>query len=296
MKIYDFYGILAILFWSSGIAFSRSISQKIGVVHSHFIAFFISGVLGLLWLFIRGRLKGSFRNKDLGKGLLVGGFFVLNLVCMYVAVGLVKNHQQVIVVSIINYSWPAVTILLSVPILGNRAKLALTLGIALAMFGVAMSILSSGNTATGGFLKEIDILPCLVSFFAALFWALYSNFARKWRSVISDNCVPIYMIVVSLLFLGFFPFAKEPFVLDYRCVIEIVYMAVVPLLLAYLFWDVGIKKGNSIFLVSSSFMIPIFSIIFSSIYLSCKLSSNMIIGCLMVLFGAFVCKLSVVEK
>jgi drug/metabolite transporter (DMT)-like permease len=51
-------------------------------------------------------------------------------------VGLAKSREQVLEIALVNYLWPALTILLSLPLLKQRARLWLLPGTELALTGI----------------------------------------------------------------------------------------------------------------------------------------------------------------
>jgi hypothetical protein len=51
-----------------------------------------------------------------------GALFVSYEVALYLAVGLSVSDQQVLVVGLINYLWPALILLTAIPILRYRAR------------------------------------------------------------------------------------------------------------------------------------------------------------------------------
>jgi drug/metabolite transporter (DMT)-like permease len=77
--------------------------------------------------------------------------------------------------------------------------------------------------------------------------------------------------------------------------LELVYMAVFPTILAYAFWDAAMRRGNMILVASLSYLTPLLSIIIGSVYLGVGTGWNLWAGCLLVVVGSLLCKLSVEE-
>jgi drug/metabolite transporter (DMT)-like permease len=72
-------------------------------------------------------------------------------------------------------------------------------------------------------------------------------------------------------------------------------MAVFPTILAYAFWDTAMRRGNMILVASLSYLTPLLSIIIGSMYLGVGTGWYLWTGCLVVIAGSLVCKLSVQE-
>ena len=54
-------GVLALVFWSTTVAFARSLSTAIGPVTAGAIIFTSGGSIGCVWLLVKGRLKETRR-------------------------------------------------------------------------------------------------------------------------------------------------------------------------------------------------------------------------------------------
>jgi drug/metabolite transporter (DMT)-like permease len=77
--------------------------------------------------------------------------------------------------------------------------------------------------------------------------------------------------------------------------VELAYMAVFPTILAYAFWDTAMRRGNMILVASLSYLTPLLSIIIGSVYLGVGAGWNLWTGCILVVAGSLICKLSVEE-
>ena len=62
--------------------------------------------------------------------------FIFYTAAIYLAVGLAKDREQLLEIALVNYLWPALTVLFSLPLLKKRASLWLVPGTALALTGV----------------------------------------------------------------------------------------------------------------------------------------------------------------
>jgi len=282
-------GFLAILLWSSTVAFTRSISVNLGPFTSGASIYLIAGIL--LYL-IRSIKSHSFiaRNKPsplyiLGCGIL----FLIYTVSLYIAISLAKNTTQTLEIGLINYLWPGLTILLSIPILGKKANFWLFPGTFLALGGVYL-VLTQGTTSNWMSIVENfqnSTVPYLSGFLAAMAWALYSNFSRRWGDADSEGAVPLFSITTGLTFLILAIIFPEKMNWNSRVILEILIFSFATAL-AYLSWDISMRKGKIILVAAGSYLVPLLSTIVSSIYLRIIPTSNLWWGCGLIVVGSII--------
>ncbi|HNR65369.1 MAG TPA: aromatic amino acid DMT transporter YddG [Atribacterota bacterium] len=289
-------GILAILFWGSTVAFSRSLTEQLGVVTTSGLVFISGGLLSWFYLIIRSphTIKKMIHlpyNYLWGCGFL----FVLYMISLYLAIGLSFNNQQVIEVSIINYLWPGLTLLFSVPILKKKAYFLIVPGTILSFAGVYIGMNPYHSLSIYSFFQNIknNSLPYILAFIAALSWALYSNLARKWAARDKEGAVPIFLLITGLLLLILRIFYQEESRWTIRAGIELLYMAVFPTFLAYSFWDRAMRRGNILLVASLSYFTPLLSVFISSLYLHITIEVRLWIASLLVVAGAFLSRYSI---
>ncbi|MFA7203385.1 MAG: aromatic amino acid DMT transporter YddG [Candidatus Caldatribacteriota bacterium] len=291
-------GILAIIFWGSTVAFSRSLTEQLGTVTAGGMVFILSAAFAWLYLLIISphSFKKMFHlspNYLWGCGIL----FVIYMTTLYLAIGLSNSRLQVIEISIINYLWPGLTLLFSVPILKKRAKLFIIPGIILGFIGVYIAMNPYHNFSFVPFIQNIqnNILPYIFAFIAAISWALYSTFARKWAAKDEEGAVPIFLLFTGILLLLLRTFFQEEAAWNIRTCIELFYMAVFPTFLAYTFWDKAMRHGNIVLVASISYFTPILSVFISSMYLNISIDIRLWIASLLVVAGALISKYSISE-
>ncbi|MEN3190196.1 MAG: aromatic amino acid DMT transporter YddG [Atribacterota bacterium] len=292
------FGILAILFWGTTIAFSRSLTEQLGPLTAASWIYLLSGVWGAIYLISKpGGIKRTFQLPVLYL-IGCGALFVIYTVSLYLAVGLAFSREQVIEVSIINYLWPGLTLVFSLPILHKKAKITLILGVVLAFSGFYMATVESGmfswEVFKGNF--QVNYFPYLLAFMAAICWGLYSNLARRWAGHTEGGAVPLFLLVTGLVLTSIrFIFPEESSWTT--CVVaELLYMSIFPTFLAYFFWDRAMRKGKIILVASVSYFTPLLSIIISSLYLQVAVKANLWLACGLVIAGAVICKFSIVDR
>jgi len=91
------FGILAILFWGTTIAFSRSLTEQLGPLTAASWIYMLSGVWGCIYLINKpGGIKKTFQLPILYL-IGCGTLFIFYMVCLYLAVGLAFSREQVYV-------------------------------------------------------------------------------------------------------------------------------------------------------------------------------------------------------
>ncbi len=253
-------GILAILIWSTSFAFARSIQDQAGPLW------------GAACIYL----------------LICGGLFVLYIVTVQVGIGFAPDHRQAVGVIVANYLWPGLTMALSVPLLGRRAKWYLVPGVILGMIGVALGVLYGAGLSLHTALANLGAYPTpyVLGTVAALAWALYSNLSRRLAGPGHISGVPVFLLVSgAILALLHLLSAEQPHWTT-RTLLELAYAALLPSLLAYSFWEIAMRHGRLSLIVPVSYFTPLLATIVSCYYLSVPMGASLWIACGLVTAGA----------
>ncbi len=292
-------GVVAILLWSTTIAFSRSLTEQLGTFTAATLIYALAGLLGLALAEMQER--GSLRKMlRLSRAYLwgCGGLFVAYIVTLYLSVGMASSRTEVLAVGLINYLWPGLSLTFSIPILKQKGSLWLPVGIILALVGVWFaSTASSGDPLnTGAIFTKSSLLPYGLAFTAAVCWGLYSNLSRRWGGAQEEGAVPLFLLASGLI-LGLLRFTTtETPHWESTTWLELAYMAIFPAMLAYVLWDIAIRKGKIILVASLSYLTPLLSTLFSMLVLHVSSGTGLWIGAFLVVVGAVICKLSISER
>ncbi len=293
-------GMLAIAFWSTYIASSRSLMEELGTVTTVSYVHLAGGILGCLHLVARPKGLQKLLNTSIHYLVGCGVLFVAYMACLYLAVGYASTRQQVLEVGIINYLWPSLTLIFSIPILQKKARIYLLPGITLAAIGVLLAMAQNVSLSREGFMKDLRInhVPYILAFTASICWGLYSNLTRKWGKNISSGTVPIFLLGTGLIMMAAKSthFQAEATRWTSRSTLEFLYVTIFPTLLAYVFWDTAMRKGNHTLTAALSYLTPLLSTAISSLYLQTKISPTLWIACILTVSGAIVCKLSLSDR
>jgi drug/metabolite transporter (DMT)-like permease len=291
-------GVVAILLWGSTVAFGRSLSAQLGPIHAAAAVYALCGALSLAYLLWRpGRIREALGlpPKYLA---FCGALFVLYVICFYLALGLATGPQQAIEVGIINYLWPAATVVLSVPLLGTRARWTLVPGAAVAVAGIVLATLPVHDWSARVFVDTLraNRAPYLLALVAALDWALYSNLSRRWAAGGGANAVPVFMVVTAAVMglLAWFQPAVEAR-WSTRTILELGYLGIFPTTLGYAFWEIAMRRGNLVRVATISYFTPLISAVVAALYLRTVPGAGLWLGCALVVVGAWLCQAAGLE-
>jgi drug/metabolite transporter (DMT)-like permease len=287
-----FLGVLSVCFWGSTIAVSRSLTESLGLFTTAAGVYLGAGVLGMAYALGTGRwraLRQASPRYLLGCGFLMVAYTVL----FYWAIGSAISRAHLVQVILANYLWPGLTLLFSLPILGAKARLpVLVAGIAACMLGVALAVGSDGTRLSGEQLLGRQGLVVLAAAVGAACWALYSNLARLWGHGAERSAMPLFLLAAGLCLGGMRLLVHEESTWAARQFGELGFMIVFPTLLAYVFWDVAVRRGDSGFVATLSYFIPVLSVLVSRVYLDIPVSAVQWAGCGIIVAGSWVCRLS----
>ena len=290
-------GVAAIALWSTNIVFSRLLIEDLGIFLAPGLICLLGGTAG----FALARLRGG-RGWGLGQLspaylLVCGGCFVVYMVFLYSALGLPKGRMQVLGVAMANYLWPTLTLVFSVWLFGSRARRGLWPGLALATAGVVLAKIFSGDDggqAGGpGFWSGLPAYGLGVG--AAVLWALYSNFSRRLGGRASGNAVPLFLLACSAVFLPLGLLLPGKTHWSPATVAVVLWMGLLPTLLAYRLWDDAVRHGNIVLVTTLSYLIPLLAALVGAVVFGVRPHAFFWVGCGLTIAGAWVCSRSVAE-
>ena len=291
-------GLGAILIWSTSIALVRSISEQVGALAGAAGVHLIGGIFSFaLFLY---RTKGSLLPlQDLSRKFLFGcgALFVFYMLALFVSVGMAADRRQVLEIGLLNYLWPALTILFSLLLLHKKGNFILAPGTLLALSGVFL-VLTQGQsvslTTMAGNLAGNPIAYAL-GLAAALSWALYSNLTRRWGSPKAMGAVELFILVTGVVFLLLSWMAGEGRPWTWRAGLEVTFLGLATAL-AYILWDSAMRKGDIVFVAACSYFTPLLSTLLSCLYLQVVAGGRLWLGCMLIVAGSLLSWASVSDR
>ena len=289
-------GLVAIVLWSATFALARSLAERVGPLTAAAAAYLVGGAL----LFLqptRWRTSPPVPSARSHRYLVGCGFlFVLYTALIYLAVGLAKGREQVLEIALVNYLWPAGTILLSLPLLGNRAGPMLLPGTVLALAGVFMVMTQGDGVSWASFADHVQSNPAayLCALIAAIAWALYSNLARRWSRPGDRGAVEWFIGATGVVLIVMRMLAGEQSKWSAGAVGETVALGAITAL-SYALWEVAMRRGNLLLVVACSYATPLLSTLVSCAYLQVAPGPRLWLGCLVLVIGSLISWRSVSE-
>lgn len=281
------------MLWSTTVALSRSLTEQLGILTAAALIYGLGGVLGCSYLAATGKLVATVKSADRRYLLGCGALFVLYLTCLYAALGLAENRSQVLEVGLMNYLWPMLTLVLSIPLLHTRPTLGLIPGVIVAMTGITLATMQNQPLVWTSLLANLthNSAPYVLGGSAALAWGLYSTLSRRWAGGSQSNGVALFMLSTGIVLGIARVFVTETTQWSTRSMLEVLWLALASNL-AYLFWDRAMRNGDLVLVAASSYFTPLLSTLVSSVYLGVVPGAKLWIGCGLVSVGAVLCKLA----
>jgi drug/metabolite transporter (DMT)-like permease len=255
----DAFGAASLVVFSAVLGFNQVVIKIVnGGIQPVFSAGLRSlGAMVLIYLWMRFRGKRlRFERAALPSGVLCGTLFSLEFVLLFLALDLTSVART----SVIFYSMPVwLALMAHVAIPGERISVRKSLGLALALGGVAWAMLDREG---GG---EVSLAGDLMALVAAMAWAGIALLARTTAfsrieptmQMFWQVSVSVPMLVVAALFFG--PFLRDPQPIH---IAGLGFQIVVVATAGYLFWFWLLKLYPASGVASFSFLSPVFGVAF----------------------------------
>ncbi|EJB8503461.1 aromatic amino acid DMT transporter YddG [Vibrio parahaemolyticus] len=288
---FTLYGCIAILSWSCLLGIARLVTESLGPVGGAAMLYSLSSIFLLI---VVGIPKLSYFSS---KYLIVGGaMFVFYEIFLALALGYSNSRAQAIEVSIVNYLWPALTVLFAVLGSNKKPNWLLYPAVTLAFIGVAWTVSGDNGLSPTQIISNVSSNP-LVYFMAltgAVIWAVYCNLTQRQQS--KHNAITLFFIATAVSLWVKYAFADEPTMTFSWSALGYLFASAALMAGGYGLWNIAIVGGNMVFLATLSYFTPIFSALFSSLILGVTLSNSFWKGVIMVTVGSLLCWLVTKEK
>lgn len=280
-------GLAAVVLWSTTFAIARSLSEQVGALTAAAAVYLTGGFFCLARLRWAGGLSRRLRTLSVPYLLGCGCLFIFYTALIYSAVGLAKNREQLLEVALVNYLWPAATILLSLPLLGQKAHLLLGPATFLALAGVVL-VMTQGSRVSwtsvwGHFIGNPAVY--VLALLGAIAWALYSVLARRWTKPGDPGAVESFILAAGLVLLVMRLCSSGSGRWTPRAMAEALALGTITAL-AYTLWDTAMRKGNLTLVVAFSYFTPLLSTLLSCIYLHVMPGPKLWLGCCLIVSGS----------
>ena len=280
---------------------------EVGLLRGAMIMALASGSLGTAMLLVRRGELQKLRTLPALYWPACGGLFVLYTLAFNLGVGLARDGRQLLVFGMLNYLWPVLTVLFSALLFRRRVRAWIVPGLLLATAGVVLAFLSRPAAAAGvtlrGILADSMAAPgvYLLGLVCAVSWGLYSNLGRKIADANTANPVPLLFLAAGAVFFALILLGAFPAVEAGRAaarwsaasIATLAYRALVVDLVAYILWDVAMRRGDQLLVAVASFCTPLLSTACVSLVLGVRPGGLFWIACLLLAGGAALSRVSV---
>lgn len=198
--------------------------------------------------------------------------------------------SPIVAANLINYLWPLLIVLLSVPILGRPLRWWHAGGALMGFAGCAVLVAGDGQVSF-----SVAHLPgYLCAFAGAVCWAVYSLMLRRFYTQVPVQALGIVfggVALASALSLPVDWLANGQLDQPWRWpagyeVLSIILGGCGTLMLAYACWDYGAKKGDVRVMGAASYLTPLLSTLILAAVGGISVSSMAWIACALVIGGA----------
>lgn len=286
------YAAVAVLFWSTiAAAFKISLPYysdvlDLSILHLLFYASLVSTIALFIHLLFSKKLNllKAFSKTDYLRSAAMG--FLSPFLYYLVLLNAYSIHSAQEAMTI-NWLWPMILVLLSIPLLKQRIKLKGILAITISFFGVYI-IATRGNILGFKFTNTGGVLLALGS---TLIWSLFWIYNAKDKH---DEAVRLFfnfMFATVFIFLSILLFAKME-IPDLKGILGAVYIGLFEMGITFLLWLKALKLSKTTAHVANlAYLAPFLSLVAISLVAGEKILLSTVIGLIFIIGGIILQKL-----
>ena len=276
-------GLGAILIWGLSAAFTRTLGEHLGLFTSAALVNILGGVLAYITNRIRYGPFSFFRDTSKEYLLFCGPLYAVYVITSYMSTIISQTREQVLVVVLIKFAWPVLTLLFTIPILKKKVSPWIWPSCGLGLAGIIITTVGDvGNWKRfqQDLFSPAIILPIILGIISAVAWALYSVLTKKFLETAKPNAERIghFMILTGFMMGIISFFFSEPRYVDLIIFGELFFQVVFTTFLATLFWNMAMCHGNIIIVVSISNFLPVIATVCGSLVLGVPLTLSILAG------------------
>lgn len=278
-------GLLAIVLWGFMAGLVRLVSESFGATLGSALIYTVGGILLLVV-----RKPTPIRRAPRKYLIICGIMFVAYEASISLSIGLASTAAQSVEVSLVNYLWPTLLVLMTAAVSHKRGAVWKALpGAIVAAIGVAMAV-GGESLNVHEALRNISSnpLPYALAFAGAFIWAIYATVTPKMSDGYDGTTIFFCCVAVVLWLIHFtsgegLP-ATAPGIGGY------VALAACAASIAggYACWGYGMLHGSMETLAIGSYATPLFSTASSTVLLGVALGASFWIGVALVVGGTLV--------
>lgn len=274
------FAISAILLWSTvGTAFKITL-RHLNYAQLLFFSSLVSVIILAIFISVNGqvRLIRQTSLKQLGYSALLGFLnpFAYYLI-LFKAYALLKAQEAVA----LNYIWPMMLVLLSVPVLKQKIKFISVIALLISFSG-AIIIATKGNPFSLDLSEPLGVFLALSS---ALFWAMF------WLLNVRDQREETLKLFMNFLFgfiytLIYCVFTGNLIIPGLEGTLGSVYIGLFEMGITFVLWLKALKYAENTAKVSNLvYLSPFISLVFISVIIGEKIMPSTIAGLTLIITG-----------
>jgi drug/metabolite transporter (DMT)-like permease len=275
-------GFVAIFLWSTTVPLARGLAEHVGPVSGAAAVYGVGGMLAFFSL-LRRRTGRPPARYVAGCGAL----FVAYAALLYLAVGRAVDRQQVLEIGLVNYLWPALTMVLAPAMLARPARWFLWPGTGLAVAGVVLALTHATGISWPAFARNLAGNPgaYAMALAAAVCWALYSNLTQRWAGGRDSGAVDVFLLLTAFTFAVMMTLVDEQPRWSGLAVAEAAFLGLATFG-GYRLWDRAMRRGNAVAVAAASYLTPLLSTLAACAYLGVAPGPRLWVGCVVLIAGS----------
>jgi len=277
------YAIIAVLFWSTVASAFKVSLRYVDVFQLLFFSSLSSVIILFIILFIQNKLKllRTYEAKDFLRSALLGFLNpFLYYIVLFNAYSLLRAQEALT----LNYTWPIMLALLSIPILKQKIGFRSILAIFISFLG-AFIIATKGNIIS---FKFTNILGVLLALGSTVIWSLF------WIYNIKDKRDYVAKLFLNFVF-GFIfiliatPLFSKISIPDMRGLLGAGYVGLFEMGITFIFWLKALQLSRTTAKVANLiYLSPFISLIIINRIVGENILVSTVIGLILIVTGIIV--------
>lgn len=276
-------GLSSLLIWASLVGVVKLISEQLSPVLALALIYSVSALVILL-------PQGWPKLSQMPKIYLWGGgaLFVSYEILFLLSIALSTQREQVLMIAMINYLWPPLSIVLAILAKQLRYHWAVIPGFVLAVLGLMLVVNPEiWNLVQLWSVLTENPLAYSLAFSAALLWPCYGVLTRAYAQ--GSNAVSLFFVVTAALLWALHVGLDEPWQWPDLSLWGWIVLAGALIGMAYHNWNQSIQFGRIQLLILATYFIPVLSSLISMWLLQLQPGWVFWLGCSLVSLGALIC-------
>ncbi len=274
------YAVIAVLLWSTVASAFKISLQYLDFLQLLFYASIVSIIFLFVVLLIQNKLYllKSYSQKDYLYSALFGFLNpFLYYIILFKAYSLLPAQEA----QPLNYTWPIMLVLLSIPLLGQKVGLKIFFAIGISFLGV-LTISTQGNIL--GF-RFTNFNGALLALGSAVIWALFwiYNIRDKRDDIAKLLLNFIFGFIYLLIALLFFSKITIP---DIKGLLGATYVGLFEMGITFVLWSKALKLSKTTAKISNFiYLVPFLSLIWVHFFVGETILFSTIIGLIFIVIG-----------